>query len=55
MAPPVAIGQPVRLRVEVERHWLVAEAIRAGDAVRASAGMAEYIAAVSDVALLRED
>ncbi|HTF52799.1 MAG TPA: FCD domain-containing protein [Pseudonocardia sp.] len=50
-----SLSQPGRPKQSLDGHRVVAEAIRAGDAGRASTGMAEHIAAVSDVALLRED
>lgn len=50
-----SLAQPGRPEESLDGHRRVAEAIRAGDATRAAIGMAEHIAAVSDVALLRED
>lgn len=50
-----SLAQPGRPRQSLEAHRKVADAIRSGDAAGAGAAMAEHIAAVSDVGLLREE
>jgi GntR family transcriptional repressor for pyruvate dehydrogenase complex len=50
-----SLAQPERPTQSLAAHRRVADAIRARDATRAGTAMAEHIAAVSDVALLRED
>ncbi|MEJ8282236.1 FadR/GntR family transcriptional regulator [Pseudonocardia spirodelae] len=50
-----SLSQPGRPADSLAAHRRVVDAIRAGDAASASAAMGEHIAAVSDVALLRDD
>lgn len=50
-----SLSQPGRPRESLDAHRKVADAIRDGDAARAGTAMADHIAAVSDVALLRDD
>ncbi len=50
-----SLAQPGRPSQSLDAHRKVADAIRDGDAGRAGAAMAEHIAAVSDVGLLREE
>ncbi|MHA6630081.1 FadR/GntR family transcriptional regulator [Pseudonocardia sichuanensis] len=49
-----SLSQPGRPRESLDAHREVAAAIRDGDAAAAAAAMGEHIAAVSDVALLRD-
>ncbi|WP_211261213.1 FadR/GntR family transcriptional regulator [Pseudonocardia acaciae] len=50
-----SLSQPGRPSTSLAAHRLVADAIRDGDPARAAKAMGEHIAAVSDVALLRDD
>jgi GntR family transcriptional repressor for pyruvate dehydrogenase complex len=50
-----SLSQPGRPRESLDAHRKVADAIRDRDPGRAATAMADHIAAVSDVALLRED
>jgi GntR family transcriptional regulator, transcriptional repressor for pyruvate dehydrogenase complex len=50
-----SLARPGRSTQSLDAHLKVADAIRDGDAGRAAAAMAEHIAAVSDVGLLREE